>query len=264
MIYRNATTQQLTPVLWKHDKPICQIPNLAIHLTTLRGAFGWDDDQDLRPIIATTAVNKIFTAVNEKLGKSEDNKEDDGKYHGPYSTAIDKRHLDSLMTLMSSELGVAVENIVDFDLSFFDTTPASLVGLYDEFVSSPRLDHMMSSTCETRALLEIADFGSTKADVNMVLCYDHEECGSSSYQGAKGTFTMDVLERIYFKFSKSPGSAVGAINAKTKEMFKRCIKNSLLVSADMGHAVHPNYSYIHQSNHTPMLHGGVMFKISAD
>ena len=265
MVVRNPQTQQLTQLLWKHVEPICQIPNLAIHLTSVSGQFSWDDDAHLRPIIATTAVDQIMTAVTEQMSEAV------GKnVEGPFSTPIEQRHMAALLQVMATEITIptddpeapipiAVGDIVDFDLSFYDVTPPQLVGVYDEFVSSPRLDNMVSSICASRALAEFGATPSEETSVNMVICFDHEECGSQSYQGAKGTFLKDTLERIFYKFEKN-----GAISPKTKENYKRAVKDSLLISADMGHGWHPNYSFIHQSNHTPVVHEGIMFKISAD
>ena len=206
-----------------------------------------------------------MTAVTEKMNEAV------GKnVEGPFSTPIEQRHMAALLQVMAQEITIptddpevsipiAVGDIVDFDLSFYDVTPPQLVGVYDEFISSPRLDNMVSSICASRALAEFGAAPSEESTVNMVVSFDHEECGSQSYQGARGTFVKDVIERIFYKFEKN-----GAINPKTKENYKRAVKDSLLISADMGHAWHPNYMTIHQENHRPQVHEGIMLKISAD
>lgn len=105
---------------------------------------------------------------------------------------------------------------------------------------------MVSSICATHAICERAENVTDEQTIEMIVLYDHEECGSESAQGAAGTLTNDTLKRIFNKLSKPE-----AKQADLEEDYLCALKRSLFVSADMAHAQHPNYAGKHQSNHTP-------------
>lgn len=81
--------------------------------------------------------------------------------------------------------------------------------------------------------------------------FDNEEVGSSSRQGAQGTLMADVLARIEEKLGV------------TREQSIRACTNSLLLSADNGHATHPNYPEKSDPAHPVTLGGGVLLKSNA-
>jgi aspartyl aminopeptidase len=87
----------------------------------------------------------------------------------------------------------------------------------------------------------------------MIVLYDHEECGSRSAAGAAGTVVRDTMTRIVEGY---PGFE--------KQAFPRAISRSMLVSADMAHAVHPNYSDQHEPQHQPMLNKGLVIKSNSN
>lgn len=87
----------------------------------------------------------------------------------------------------------------------------------------------------------------------MITLFDHEEVGSQSAQGADSNMVNEITTRISECFG-----------AKTHEDHYRAIRNSLLISADMAHAVHPNYSGKHHGQHSPMIHHGIVLKINAN
>ena len=253
VIYKNATGT-LKSTLWKHDKPICQIPNLAIHLQTERGRFTWNTDETFRPVFATTVVDKVMTpdrpddddtTTSSKPGK----KTDPLNVQGPYSQAFAKKHMYSLLKLIATEITasnedgdtITIDDLVDFDLSFYDTTPPQLVGIHKEFTSCPRLDNLMGTTVATHAMCEFGKEEEIKipedATVSILSSFDHEEVGSTSYQGAAGTLPSDTFQRIYNAFPPNK-----TITAKTVEEYKVCLKKSLFCSADNWHSIHPNYA----------------------
>ena len=179
---------------------------------------------------------------------------------------MDARHWSGLLKLIAADISestgttITMADLVDFDLSFFDTTPAMKVGIHKEFISSPRLDNMMGTTIATHAMVNaIASERPADGTINLLFSYDVEEVGSTAYMGAAGTFTEDIIQRIFY--AMVPG---GTITNQTIEDYKTAIKNSLFLSADNGHALHPNYMSVMSAQHRPMLQGGIIIAISPD
>lgn len=119
------------------------------------------------------------------------------------------------------------------------------MGLHNEFVASPRLDNLASSLCSLDSLVEYSKEGDLdNAEVSMIMLFDHEEIGSKSATGADSNMLVEVTERVLY----------GANSDASKEDYYRSIHKSYFVSADMAHAVHPNYPEKHQSDHHPKIH----------
>ncbi len=144
--------------------------------------------------------------------------------------------------------GTRVEpgDILGFDLCLYDTQPPTRSGAQGEFLHSARLDNLASCHAGLSALLSMD--GPRQATCGVVL-YDHEECGSRSAQGAASPFLRDLLERITLAHSDGQ-----------RDAFHRAIRHSFLVSADMAHAVHPNYASLHEPKHQPLLGAGPVIK----
>jgi len=120
---------------------------------------------------------------------------------------------------------------VDFELNVIDTQPSAIVGLHKEFVSSPRLDNLGSSLVALDSLIE-CPAGKDDAEVNMIMLFDHEEVGSQSAQGADSNMAVEATTRIFESLSPKQGN---------QSDYYRAIRQSFLISADMAHAIHPNY-----------------------
>ncbi len=165
-----------------------------------------------------------------------------------------QKHLPPVLGLSSGgalTLGDVLEEsgeIAAFDLCFADAQPSALVGARDEYVMSGRLDNLASCHAALSALLAHTDVGKRSRGI---VLYDHEECGSQSAQGAQSAFLRDVLARLVFARG---GSGVDAL--------PRAIHHSLMISADMAHAVHPNHADKHEPAHAPLFGQGPVIKIN--
>ena len=161
-----------------------------------------------------------------------------------------QRHLVPVLGL-DTEAGLLAQlghpDAIGFDLVLTDTQPAGTTG--SDWVAAPRLDNLGSCHSAVRALQD-AEAGAHTA---LLVANDHEEVGSGSAEGARGSFLEDVLHRL-----------VAATGDTDPQGFHQAMARSRLVSADMAHAVHPNYSERHEPSHTPALGGGPVLKHNAN
>ncbi|MFO0553239.1 MAG: M18 family aminopeptidase [Polyangiaceae bacterium] len=156
-----------------------------------------------------------------------------------------------LTKVVAGALGEDAKDILAMDLLVYDTQKAAIAGLEGEFVHASRLDNLGSCHAATSALVE--GLGTSTAATRLVVLYDHEECGSRSAVGAQGSVLRDVLHRITLAFPE-----------RHEQAFERAMAASFLVSADMAHAVHPNYADQHEPGHTPELGKGLVIKTNAN
>lgn len=195
------------------SNPVAIIPSLAIHLNrdaNEKNSNPLDKHKHLRAILSTKEGEKI-----EKI----------------------------ISTYAASILNKPAENIklLGHDLFFVDTQRPALTGLDLEFLSSTRLDNLLSCFVSTMVLSQTGP--SNK--ITMICSMDHEEVGSGSYVGAQGSFITDVIQRIH-------------------PHFLRAKSNSLMISMDNAHALHPNFKDKHDDINTPILNRGVVVKTNAN
>jgi aspartyl aminopeptidase len=135
-----------------------------------------------------------------------------------------------------------------FDLYLHDTSPPSYGGLGDEFIYAPRLDNLGMSHAALAAFL-----AAPAADhaVEVIALFDHEEVGSGSSRGAESPLLAHVLERIAIALGLS------------REAYLAALPRSFLLSADMAHALHPNYPEKHEPAHFPLMNRGPVLKQNA-
>ncbi len=158
-----------------------------------------------------------------------------------------------LLTLLAKQVSEPEDAILGYDLSLYDTTKAAVVGVDEELVSAARLDNLASCHAALRALLAAH---RTSPRTRVIVLYDHEECGSRSAVGAAGALLEQVLTRIT--------AARPEKGADPAQAFARAMARSLLVSADMAHALHPNYADLHEPQHKPRINGGLVIKSNAN
>jgi aspartyl aminopeptidase len=164
--------------------------------------------------------------------------------------ALDAKDLRSFSAVLADRISAKVEDVLGFDLCLHDVQPGSVGGANGEFLFSPRLDNLASCHAAVEALLGAGDPGRT---TRAIVLYDHEEVGSQSAAGARSRFFSSVLDRIANAY---PGASAQATS--------RALSRSVLVSADMAHAVHPNFADKHDKQHSPMLGKGPAIKVNAN
>ncbi len=161
----------------------------------------------------------------------------------------DRAEKGSFIALLAGRLGVDVSEILDYDLFLYSRTPASFWGLDKAFFSIGRIDDLECAHSAYRALLETPCTGSS---MTVAALFDNEEVGSGSKQGALSDFLRTTLERIF--------SSLG-IDVEKKAMI---LSSSFMLSADNGHALHPNYPEACDIVNKPVVNRGVLIKYSAN
>ncbi|HKY68026.1 MAG TPA: M18 family aminopeptidase [Acidimicrobiales bacterium] len=213
--------------LLRVDRPVCAIPQLAIHLDREVNTAGLlvDAQHHLTPV----------WGIEPPAGRT-----------GSAATGT-----SGLAGFVAHELGVDAGDVLGWDLMLHDLVPGSLVGRDDELIGSARLDNLASCWAAVEALADVAA-GPGEGPVPLVCLFDHEEVGSTSERGAASTMLPTLLER--------------SVHARggDREAFHRALARSACLSADMAHATHPNYADRHDPEHRIALNGGPVLKVNAN
>lgn len=143
------------------NKPICIIPNLAIHMNRdVNSGVALNKQKDMLPLV------------------------------GLISDSLEKDNF--LIKAVAKELGRKVEEILDFDLFLYEYEKGMLIGPNEEMISCSRLDNLSMAHASLQALVDAKHLNG----VNVVAVFDNEEVGSSTKQGADSNMLLNILERI--------------------------------------------------------------------
>ena len=194
------------------DRDLVLIPSVAIHMN--------------REVNDHTSFNKQVDMLPLFGGAAEDG---------------------ALQKLIAESLQIAPEQILGSDLYLYIREKSTVWGCHEEFLSSGRLDDQQCAYAILKGFLK----GSSARSINVAACFDNEEVGSGTKQGACSTFLYDVLHRIALSISSS------------EEDFCRAVASSFMFSADNAHAVHPNHPELSDRDNAPRLNGGIVLKFSA-
>lgn len=202
--------------LFDVKKPIAVIPNLPIHFNReVNDGVKLNPQKDLQPFVRI---------VEEGFEKN-----------------------NYLVNIIAKELGVKAEDILDYELNLYESEKGILVGFDEEFISSGKLDDLAMVWGGIQALIDAEDSESTK----VMACFDNEEVGSQTKQGAASPMFKHILERIALSLNRA------------RQDYLNSLEHSFLISADMVHAYHPNYPEKYDPEVYPVINGGVTLKVNA-
>ena len=153
-----------------------------------------------------------------------------------FALGSDKNVMDSVAT----SLGVKKEDIISHELFLTQREKAITFGEDDAFILARRIDDLGSAYALLAGLLSQNETG--KKTIPLITLHDHEEVGSMSTGGAFSTFLSDTLMRI------------------SGERYLEHLASSIIISADNGHAVHPNHPEYSDRFSAPVLGGGILIK----
>jgi aspartyl aminopeptidase len=213
--------------LLRVDRPVCAIPQLAIHLDREVNTNGLlvDAQHHLTPLWGIAPPPAVTPSA---------------------ATAT-----DGFVGFVAHELGVDAGDVLGWDLMLHDLAPGAVVGRDDELIGSGRLDNLASCWAAIEALVDVAG-SAGEGPVPVVCLFDHEEVGSTSDRGAASSLLPTLLERWVLA------------RGGDREALHRALARSACLSADMAHATHPNYADRHDPEHRVALNGGPVLKVNAN
>lgn len=196
------------------DRDLALIPNMAIHMNRdANSGMKYNEQVDMLP---------LFGMAEESKG--------------------------TFMSVIAKAANVDEKDIISHDLFLYNRMKPSIWGSNEEFISSAKLDDLQ---CAYSSLKAFVSAYSSKS-VNVYCCFDNEEVGSQTKQGAGSTFLIDTLSRI--------NEGLG----KNKEDYHRAIASSFLLSADNAHAVHPNHPEKSDPTNKVYINQGIVIKYNAN
>ena len=202
-------------LLVNFSRPLLTIPSIAIHLNREANTKNSIDQQKHLPPIISQAINKQLPEFSFLL--------------------LDQLQLEHPKAV--------IKEILAFDLFCYDFQGPSYLGINNEFISSSRLDNLLSCHAGMTALAH-----ADKSKNNFLFCANHEENGSTSATGAHGSFIDSVFERI----------------VPDPEAKRITLSNSFLISMDNAHAAHPNFMDKMDPTHEIHLNKGPVIKLNAN
>ncbi len=206
--------------LYCSEEPVAVIPSLAIHM-----------DREVNK------KNELKCQVNllPLCGIKQD--------------TDNKQEADFLLYNVAEQLDIDVEDILDYDLYFYNPEKPQSVGLSKELLVSPRLDNLTSCYSALYGIVE-----QIPAHTAVAALFDNEEIGSRSKQGADSSLFAFVLEKLLASMNQSSICDYVAREHLTK--------NGFIMSMDVAHAYHPNYGDKSDITTKTKLGGGVVLKTS--
>ena len=216
-LFSRSTSGAPLAHLVRIDEPWLRVPQLAIHLDRDVNSAGLrlDPSRHLDPVWGLTSG-----------GDSE-----------------------GIVAAVARSAGLDPEDVVGFELMCHDLAAPTLAGAAGEFVSSARIDNLVSCWAAIEALASAEPSGAT---IPMVCLFDHEEVGSETAAGAASTFVADTVARL---------AAAAGLDTEDEARLRAA---SWCISADGAHATHPTRPEVHDRRHTISLDGGVVVKHNAN
>ncbi len=214
--YRDHS-DRIASTLVDFEQPVAVVPSLAIHLDReANNARSINAQKDIVPLLLQLPAEDAALPDFRDLLHAE---------------------------LLRQQPQLGTKQVLDYEISLYDTQPPAMIGLEQDFIAGARLDNLLSCFIGLQALLE----ADTEVS-SLLICTDHEEVGSASCCGAKGPMLQQFLERLL------PDGETRA----------RVIERSMMISADNAHGIHPNFMDKHDENHGPLLNRGPVIKVNAN
>jgi len=129
------------------------------------------------------------------------------------------------LNYLAKVLEVEMNNILDYEMYIYNCDVGDVIGMNEEFISAPRLDNLTSVQAITSALIK----GDNEEVISVGAYFDHEEIGSKTKQGGGSTLFSLILEKLIFSMGFDRGKFISTL------------ADSLFISVDVAHALHPSH-----------------------
>lgn len=195
------------------NKDLVLIPSVAIHMNrNVNDGFKWNKQVDMLPLYG--GKETLHNTLKQQIAKEAD---------------------------------VEESAIYGMDLYLYNRMEPSIWGANQEFISAPRFDDLQGAFTTFQGFIN----GTHAKNIAVFACFDNEEVGSLTKQGAESTFLYDTLTRI--------NVALG----KTKEDYHRALASGMMLSVDNAHALHPNHPEYADATNSVYMNEGIVIKTHA-
>ena len=195
------------------DRDLVLIPNVAIHMNRkVNDGFTFNKQIDMVPLFGSGKLEK-----------------------------------GAFRRMVAEQAGAAETDVLGCDLYLYNRVAPTVWGAENEFISAGRLDDLECAWATLQGLLK----GKNDRSVQVWCCFDNEETGSMTKQGADSTMLEDVLRRI--------ANALGWDD----EDYRCAVARSFMLSCDNAHAVHPNHPEKTDATNCTFMNEGVVVKSHA-
>lgn len=143
------------------------------------------------------------------------------------------------------------EELVSYDLYLYNFDKAQYVGFNDDLICGQKEDDLSSAFLSLKALVD-SETNYNETGIKIAAFFNNEETGSLSFSGADSDLLKSTLRRIALSF-----------NAKEDE-YLTAIKKSFVLSADNGHAIHPNHPEMSDDKNLCLLNKGILLKFNSN
>lgn len=225
MMLRSDDPMNPKTVIVDFRRPLCTIPNLAIHFNReVNDGVKLSVQKDMKPVLCRLTPEQVETF---------------------------KQNGGIILAMLAEETGAEPEDILHWEICLYPVEQPVLLGLDEEFMQSGRIDDLSMAFASLEGMIGRADLGTTPEGTVVMAVFDNEETGSGTKQGAHSP----VLKRILKRIAASSGDST--------ENWDRAVNRSFMISADNAHAWHPNYSEKYDPTNHPQVGGGPVVKINA-
>lgn len=195
------------------DKDLLTINNLCIHMNrNVNSGYAFNNSKDMLPIISSDPDFDFDKFLKDEFSLNDD------------------------------------EKIISYDLYLYVRELPTRCGANQEFVLAGKLDDLSSSYSSLEGFIDAKD----SSKISLYACFDNEEVGSLTRQGANSTFLKDILKRIVDEFKTN------------NDDYQKAIANSILISIDNAHANHPNHMEVSDKTTQVLLNKGIVIKYNAN